>query len=143
MREIRASTPEELTRLCHHVSLMPTMQLRGITLLSHAEPVIIVGYDGWTDGSVVMHLWIKHPRYVGRDILREAFRYPFEIGGLQTVIGTVRSDNPEALKFDLGIGFQQAAVIPNAYGPGVDLHLLHMPRNLCKWYKPHDATPPV
>lgn len=136
MREIRASTPEELMRLCFHVQLVPTFNLKGITLLSNGEPVIIVGYDGWTEGSVVMHQWIKHPRFVGRDILREAFRYPFEVGGLQTVIATVRSDNEAALTIDRKVGFEDVAVVPDAYGPGVDLHLLHLPRSKCKWYKP-------
>ncbi len=133
MREIRQSTPEELTRLCFHVQLMPSMNLKGLTLKSNGEPVIIIGYDGWTSGSVMMHQWIKHPRYVGRDILHEAFRYPFEIGGLQTVIATVRSDNEAALKFDHGIGFETVGIIPDAYGPGVDSHILHLPRHKNRW----------
>lgn len=134
MREIRASTLEELVKLCVQVELLPTANLKGITLLVNNEPVIIVGYDGWTDGSVVMHQWIKSPRYVGRDILREAFRYPFGIGGLQCVLGTVRSDNPKALELDRRLGFETAVVIPDGYGKGVDLHLLHLSRDKCRWY---------
>lgn len=133
MRDIRQATPEELTHLCMQIHLMPTLHLKGITLLSNNQPVIIVGYDGWTDGSVVMHQWIKSPRYVGKDILHEAFRYPFQIAKLQTVIATVRSDNEAALKFDKGIGFEELCVIPNAYGPGVHSHVLHMPRHKNRW----------
>jgi RimJ/RimL family protein N-acetyltransferase len=136
VRNIRSSTPAELEKLCREVELVPTVNLRGVTLEVNGEAVLIVGYDGWTDGSCVMHQWAKHPKYFGRDILREAFRYAFGVAGLQTVIGTVRSDNPKALEVDRKIGFLTAAVVPNAYGPGVDLHLLHLPRHLCKWYKP-------
>lgn len=133
MRQIRASTLAELVKLCVEVELVPTANLRGITLLVDDEPVILVGYDGWTSGSVVMHQWIKSPRYVGRDIIKEAFRYPFEIGGLQSVLATVRSDNQKALDLDRRLGFQTAAIIPDGYGPGVDLHILHLPRHQCRW----------
>jgi RimJ/RimL family protein N-acetyltransferase len=133
MREIRQSTKEELEKLCREVQLVPTGNLRGISLIVDGEAVLIVGYDGWTDGSVVMHQWCKHPRYYGRRMMHEAFRYPFEIAGLQVVLGTVRSDNPRALEINRKLGFLTAAIIPNAYGPGVDLHLLQLPRHLCKW----------
>lgn len=134
MRQIVASTPEHLQFLCAELEYVPAPNLKGITLLSDGEPVIVIGYDCWTSGSVAMHQWIKHPKYVQRDILREAFRYPFEIGNLQVVIAVVRSDNPKALKLDKRIGFQEVAVIPNAYGPGVDMHILQLPRHQCKWY---------
>lgn len=133
MRTIRAALPLELEKLCREVQLVPTANLRGITLDIDGEAVLIVGYDGWTDGSVVMHQWCKHPKYYGRKMIHEAFRYPFEIGGLQCVIGTVRSDNPAALEINRKLGFLTACVIPNAYGPGIDLHVLHLPRHLCKW----------
>lgn len=133
MRQILASTPDELAKLCVEVELVPTTNLRGITLLVDGEPVIIVGYDGWTSGSVVMHQWIKSPRYVGRDIIREAFRYPFETGGLNAVLATVRSDNQKALDLDRRLGFQTAAIIPGGYGTAVDLHILHLPRDQCRW----------
>lgn len=133
MHTIRASLPMELEKLCKEVELVPTENLRGITLDVDGEAVIIVGYDGWTDGSCVMHQWIKHPRYVGRKIIHEAFRFPFEVAGLQTVIATVRSDNEAALRFDAYLGFLPIGVIPNAYGVGVDAHILHLPRHLNKW----------
>lgn len=135
MRQIRASTIDELVKLCTEVELMPTANLKGITLLVDGEPVIIIGYDGWTAGSVIMHQWVANPRYVGRDIIREAFRYPFGIGNLECVLGTVRSDNQKALDLDRRLGFETVAVIPNGYGKGVDLHILHLSRDKCRWYR--------
>jgi RimJ/RimL family protein N-acetyltransferase len=133
MREIRQSNAEELEKLCREVQLVPTANLRGLSLIVDGEAVLIVGYDGWTDGSCVMHQWCKHPRYYGRRMMHEVFRYAFEIAGLQVVLGTVRSDNPHALEINRKLGFQTAAVVPDAYGPGVDLHLLSLSRHQCKW----------
>ena len=135
MRRIIAATDEHLALLCSKVEYVASPNMRGIALLVDDVPQIVVGYDGWTEGSVVMHQWISHPRYLGRDIIREAFRFPFS-NGLRTVLGVVRSDNPEALRLDAGLGFLTAAVIPDAYGPGVDMHILHLPSHLCKWYTP-------
>jgi RimJ/RimL family protein N-acetyltransferase len=133
MRQIVASNPDHLKFLCDKIEYVPTVNMRGITLLSDGEPVLIVGYDGWTEGSVVMHQWAKEPRYFGRDILRAAFQYPFG-AGLQVVFGQVRSDNPAALEADRKIGFSTVAVIPDAYGPGVDMHFLQLRRENCRWY---------
>lgn len=133
MRQIIQSTPEQLAMLCDKVELVPTPNMRGITLLSDGEPVLIVGYDGWTPGSVVMHQWAKHPRYFGRDILKQAFHYAFNIGKCSTVIGTVRSDNPLALEVDRKIGFTPVAVIKDGYGVGLDLHILQLRRENCRW----------
>lgn len=134
MRQIVASTPEHLKLLCEELEYLPAPNLKGITLLSDGEPVIVVGYDCWTSGSVAMHQWIKHPRFLGRDILHEAFRYPFGIGKLQQVIAVVRSDNTKALELDHRLGFKIAAIIPDAYGPGVDMHIMNLSRHQCKWY---------
>ncbi len=136
MREIVASTPEHLTLLCKELEYIPAPNLKGITLLVDGEPVIVIGYDCWTEGSCAMHQWIKDPRYVQRDILREGFRYPFGIGNLQVVMAVVRSDNQKALRFDTHLGFVPLAVVPDAYGPGIHMHILTLKRNDCRWYRP-------
>lgn len=135
MREIVAATPEHLTLLCKELDYLPAPNLKGIALLVDGEPVIVIGYDCWTDGSVSMHQWAKHPKYFGREILRESFRYAFEIGDKRVAIAVVRSDNPRALAVDMKIGFKPQTVIPDAYGLGVDMHILTLKRDECRWYK--------
>lgn len=135
MRLIVASTPGHLQLLCKELDYLPAPNLKGITLLVDGEPVIVIGYDCWTDGSVSMHQWAKHPKYFGRDILREAFRYVFEIGQKQVTIAIVRSDNPRALAVDRKIGFEPVATIKDGYGLGVDMHILQLRRENCRWFK--------
>lgn len=139
MREIRHSTNEELSWLCQELEIHPTSAMRGLTLLVDDTPVLMVGYDNWTEGAVSMHQWAVHPKYFGRDILREAFRYPFGIGNKSVAVATVRSDNPRALEVDRKIGFKDIAVIPDAYGPGVNMHILTLYRHSCRWYRHDDS----
>lgn len=132
-RDIRAATEDDLRFLAEAVEYVPTENFRGVVLWSGGQRRVVVGYDNWTDGSVTIHQWIESPRWMGRDILHEAFRYPFEIGGKQVVIGVVRSDNPEALLLDSKLGFRTRGIIPDAYGPGVDMHILSMSKHECRW----------
>jgi hypothetical protein len=106
--------------------------MNGIVLLVDGVAKVYVGYDGWTTGSVCMHILIEDPKAMGRDILRAAFDYPFRQCDRQVVIGVVRSDNPDALDFDRRVGFLTSSIIPDAYGPGVDMHILYLPRHLSK-----------
>lgn len=135
MRTIDAATDEQLTFLCQKLEIQPTSGMRGVALTVDGEAVLIVGYDNWTDGAVSMHQWAKHPKYFGRDILRESFRFAFEIGDKLVAVATVRSDNPRALAVDKKIGFSEVAVIPDAYGAGIDMHILQLRRDNCRWYR--------
>jgi len=131
---IAASTYEEIATACRLLELHPTSEVRGITYTTDGAPRLIVLFDNWTEGSVTMHQWCEHPRYFSRAMLRECFKFAF--GDKRTVaIGTVRSDNPAALEVDRKIGFETACVIPDVYGPGIDLHILHLRRDKCRWYK--------
>jgi len=131
---IDASTAGELRFACFELQHYPTSELRGITYRVDGEPKLIVLFDNWTDNSVSMHQWCEHPKYFTRAMLRECFKFAFDHKGI--AIGTVRSDNPKALEVDRKIGFTPVAVIPDVYGPGIDMHILQLRRDDCRWYKP-------
>ena len=52
--------------------------------------------------------------------------------GCQQVLGFVSTSNKKALMFDLKLGFEPIAVIPNIY-PGADLMILRLERKNCRW----------
>jgi len=134
---IRASTYEELEFACTQLKYSPTSELRGLTYVSDGPPRMIVLFDCWTENTVTLHQWCEAPRYFSRQMIRETFRYAFEDGDKGIVIGTVRSDNPTVLRLDLGLGFETVGVIKDAYGPGIDMHILQLRRDNCRWYKPN------
>jgi RimJ/RimL family protein N-acetyltransferase len=136
MRQIVASTPQELEVLSDNLRMISTPNLRGVTLLVDGEPVIVVGYDGWTAGSAMMHLWIKHPQYVGRDIIREVFKFPFDQADLRVVMAQVESRNERSLSLCRRLGFTTAAVIRDGYGPGNDMHVLELHRDNFRYLDP-------
>jgi hypothetical protein len=135
MREIVAASPDELDFLCTQIGYTPTKDITGIALHVDGAPKLIVGYDQWTDNAVTMHQWAEHPRYYGRGMIREAFRYPFEMANRGMVFGVVRSDNAHTLAVNAKLGFQTAAILPDVYGPGIHAHVFRLRRGECRWYK--------
>jgi len=132
---ITQSTYSELEFACHQLKYSPTAELRGLTYTSDGQPRMIVLFDNWTENTVTMHQWCEAPRYFSRSLIKESFRYAFGIGGKEISIGLVRSDNPVALRLDRGLGYTDVGVIKDAYGPGIDMHILQLRRDACRWYK--------
>lgn len=114
----------------------PTAEVRGLTYkTADGIPRLVVLFDCWTGNAVTMHQWCEAPRYFSRAMIRECFRYAFEIGGKEIAIGLVRSDNQTALRLDKGLGFEEVATIKDAHAPGVDMIILQLRRDKCRWYK--------
>lgn len=133
MRDISASTEEELELLCRELEYYPHSDLKGITLHINGEIAAMTGYDGWTHNSVVMHIWIKPGFMADRDFVREAFRYPFEIGNRGVVIGLIPGYNAPSLTLAKAIGFREAYRIKDGYASGTDLVIQEMRREECRW----------
>ena len=109
----------------------------GIARVRETDILGAVGYNGFTKTSCWMHMAGDHPRWVTREFLMEAFRYPFEQLGLTMVLGTVSSGNIRALNMDFKLGFKELIYIPGAHEDG-GLHILQMLREDCRWLrKPH------
>ena len=72
-------------------------------------------------------------RWMTRDFLRVAFRYPFWQLGCRRVTGYVPASNADALRFDLHLGFVQEGRMREALPDGEDVIVLGMLRNECRW----------
>lgn len=98
--------------------------------------------DGRLVAGVVLDAYVAQARctmhvageghWLNREFLWFCFHYAFEQMGCKVVIGLVRADNAPALRFDLHLGFEEVARIPNGSGD-CDLVVLAMQRDGCRW----------
>lgn len=104
-----------------------------IGLEQSGELVAGVVFDSYVAGArCSMHVAGERGTWLNRGFLQACFRYAFDKMGCRVVIGLVNADNPQALRFDLHLGFKEIARIPNGSGD-CDLVVLAMQRDACRW----------
>ena len=130
---VRAMPPEHYPWLAVRAQLTIGPEFRAIEAIDDAGRILAaVGYDGWAPNSVSMHVALEHPAAL-RHILRPAFRIPFVEFNKGVVFGTVLATNEKALRLDLHVGFREVARLKDAWAPGVDVLILEMRREDCRW----------
>jgi hypothetical protein len=92
----------------------------------------MVGYDCWTPNSAQISVALDAP-IVARAILRPAFEYPFIQQGRSVLWAVVSSKNVEALKLNKHLGFRPTYSIVDGHSAGIDLVLMEMRRDECRW----------
>lgn len=92
-----------------------------------------VVYEGYVpNGRCSAHVAAEGRRWLNRDYLWACFDYPFNQLGCKVLVGLVDADNADALRFDIGLGFQELVRIPDGAGH-CDLVILTMRREQCRW----------
>lgn len=131
---VREAPPDHYAWIVERAGLMATPGFKAIEAIEERDGRILgmVAYDGWTPNACSMHVAIEEPIAVRR-LVRPAFRIPFVELKKQVVIGMVLSTNLKALKLDEHLGFTIRGRIPDAWAPGVDLILLSMRRDECRF----------
>lgn len=97
---------------------------------------VAVGYNGFVGRTCCMHAVIQRPEYVSPRMVREVFRYPFEVANCEAVLALVDSTNEAAMSLDTRLGFKVIATIPNG-GLDGDLNVMQMLRSECRWLRRH------
>jgi RimJ/RimL family protein N-acetyltransferase len=92
-----------------------------------------VGFDGWTPGSVHLHVVLDTP-VAGRALLRSAFAEAFS-GGRLLVRGEVRASNARSLTLARRLGFRETHRVRDGWAAGEDMVLFEMRREECRWLK--------
>lgn len=82
-----------------------------------------------------MHVVGDGSRWIDREMLRVCFDYAFNKGKRVAVYGHVASNNERALQLDKHLGFTEVHRIKDAVDDGVDLIILEMRRENCRWLK--------
>lgn len=94
-----------------------------------------VGFDHWTPNSVQMHFAMESPIAI-RALIRPAFSYAFEHGGKGLALGIIRSNNRASLWTAEHMGFRESHRIKDGHSLGVDLVLIEMRKDECRWLSP-------
>ena len=100
------------------------------------ETVGIVVMDSWTATSVQIHQIIINPMVLRHGFFEEVAEYVFNHAGRELMIGLVPSNNAKALQMNGKIGFETAAVIPDGVDTGVDIVIMTMRKEQCKFWVP-------
>lgn len=87
-----------------------------------------VGYTGWTEKAVWMHVALDSEHSLNRTLLRAAFRYPFIDTGKEAVYGLTSKTNLEALNLNDKLGFKRI-------GETCDSIIFEMRHDDCRWIK--------
>lgn len=96
----------------------------------------VVGYNNFLGKSVQMHIAsIKGYETRPRQLLYDAFDFPFNVLHVDLLIGVINSLNIHALNFDLKLGFREKTRWKNMHEDGGDLIILEMHKNDCRWLR--------
>jgi hypothetical protein len=87
-----------------------------------------VGYNGWSEQGVWMHVAFESEHGLTRSLLHAAFHYPFIDCGRAAVYGLTPKRLEDAVSFNRKIGFREI-------GETVDCIIFEMTRDECRWLK--------
>ena len=134
MIEVRAAPPEHYSWIAERANLKVGPDLRAIEAVDGDRILGMVAYDNWMPNACSMHLAIEVP-IASRRLIKPAFGIAFIEFKRQVVIGYVLSNNAKALALDLHLGFKEVGRLRDAWGPGVDMVIMEMRREDCRWLK--------
>lgn len=81
--------------------------LRVIGTMQGLAPNAVVGYNAWVGNGVFMHVAFESPHALSRDLLREAFIYPFITCQRKVVYAMTLITNEEAIRIMTKLGFRE------------------------------------
>ncbi len=130
---VRVATADHYPWICERARLVITPGFQALEAVRETGEIVgMVAYDGYRPNSVCMHVALDHPS-AARHLIIPAFRAAFVDLGRGIVYGQVLSNNPRALDLDLHLGFREVARLKDAWEPGIDIHVLEMRREECRW----------
>lgn len=95
--------------------------------------IAVVIFNSYSGVDISMHVRaIPGKRWLTREALRAAFRYPFIQLGCRRVTAEVPSRNTAALSFDKALGFQYEGTKRDGTVDD-DIVILGMRRSECRW----------
>ena len=123
------------TWLCERIGYIPTPELVCVGQWDNDNERLIgvVGYDGWSETKVEIHSAGEPGTYwLTKELLCEAFTFPFIGLDKKVIISRVSTGNPAAVKMNKGLGFTQQCCIRDGADDG-DLLIFAMHKDECRW----------
>jgi RimJ/RimL family protein N-acetyltransferase len=94
--------------------------------------IVINNFNG---ANATCHIAIARPGKYMLALFTLFCQYAFLHAGLLRITGMVPTDMPKVLAFDKNLGFEEEFVMKQAAPGGVDMHVLVMWRDKCRWLK--------
>jgi len=95
----------------------------------------VVAYDSFCGRTCFMHVAAEGRNWISKKLLHAAFHYPFIVCDFVTIFGGVADDNEEAMRMNKHLGFRVIKTIRHGWSADVDLHVMEMTREECKWIR--------
>lgn len=113
-----------------------TSDARGIAALDDAGNLCgMVAYDNVTQGSCEMHLALETPLAL-RALLPRGLVFPFQVLGLEVVVGMVPADNARMLALVRHFGFVESHRVRDGWAKGVDMTVQELrPEGCARWLR--------
>tara|TARA_R110000824_G_scaffold17926_2_gene71802 strand:+ start:129 stop:572 length:444 start_codon:yes stop_codon:yes gene_type:complete len=93
----------------------------------------IVVMDNWTISGCHAHIAIDNPMCIRAGLLSEAFFHIHVTCNRKYAFGAIPASNKKAYNFDLKIGFEEVARIPDGFAEGEDYIIIRMSRENNPW----------
>ena len=118
---------------------------RAFGILKDGKAVCVVIYTWFrqmSEGNDVRVIIVSEdPSWCLPGVLRELFRYPFEVAGCERMTAVIRDGNERSLRLCLGLGFKREGVLRRAHNGKTNAIILGMLKHECKWlYRGHAAA---
>jgi RimJ/RimL family protein N-acetyltransferase len=129
--------------MCSRLNLRATEDFQGTMFIhdehAHAKPDMkLVGvayaWHSFIGRICLINIVVQDKRVLTRQVIREAFRYPFEVAGCEAVLALVDSSNKESMSLCERTGFEVEHRITNGGLEG-DLVFWQMTKDRCPWLK--------
>lgn len=108
---------------------------RGVLFLNdNNQPGVCYGWHGFIGRMCVINIVVADKTMLSRRIVKEAFRFPFEVCGVNAVLAFVDTVNTGSVELCTRSGFKPKYTIPNGGLEG-DLIVFEMLKDDCIWFK--------
>lgn len=134
--KVRAAPPQHLGWIQERVGCALTPGATAIEAIDSAGRVLgMVVFDGWTPNAVQLHVAVDTPAaWVA--LTRPMFQYVFEQAGREVLMGMVLGSNTKCLRLARGLGFRGSHRVKDGHSKGVDLVMVEIRKNECRWLRP-------
>lgn len=136
MTRVQAAPPEHFTWLTERTRYRPASDFRAIEAVDEAGTIAgLVGFDHWNPNSAQIHVALDRPALC-RNLIRAAFEFPFLQAGRGVLIALVAEMNSKSLNLAKRFGFTVAHRVADGWASGVDLLVMELRKENCRWIRP-------
>jgi RimJ/RimL family protein N-acetyltransferase len=116
----------------HGIKLARSEDFHAIGRVERGSLTAVVGYNAFSGNTCSMHV-AGVGNWLSRELLSAAFHYPFVQAKLVQVFVQTSANNAKALRLEKHLGFTEFARVKDGWETGVDMLVLTMRKQDCRW----------